>query len=424
MPEDIKLMLTFILTLGGAASVLLVTLVLFAILIGRRLTLIFQSLSSPNLPTAMIHKGQGHVGIRRDPSEYRGCKFSIHNINSRRGAFSSISLQTPGSKYPRSFVPLDDGEARTSPIHLKQLPTLELTLEDRFDRLGKRLAINLELQTGDEAFDQKIYINTQAQKHVALSILRGASLRRAIIKLLEAGYTSVYLFEGTAPVSVVRKGSEVVHHDEATLARHLDWMVTIAQNLPRVEARNPTWFALWTRAVTVAALSAVFSIPSALFYWMTNDFWPTFSYMASISGVILGLVFWVPTLCLIIALSRGYSNGFAFARFSAFNALVGLCCIYVFLTHAFNALPDTSPREEIEAVVLNKYHKRHKKSSIKRYYLEVDPAPYGPVTDLRVSEDDARKASDRVILITRKGALGWRWVEDIDTSTFHDRRSP
>ncbi len=81
-----------------------------------------------------------------------------------------------------------DGRARAG-----VRPLFVLRRETRLDRLGKRLGLCREIQTGDPVFDARVYVEADAIGGDVRAVLGDPAFRRAVLDLLDAGTHRVEL---------------------------------------------------------------------------------------------------------------------------------------------------------------------------------------------------------------------------------------
>jgi hypothetical protein len=80
-------------------------------------------------------------------------------------------------------------------------PELIVRDENDTDRKGKERGINREVQVGDEEFDRKVYIESEARDAAVLSVLQ-LPVRRAILRLLSLGAHSINFASKTVTFNI------------------------------------------------------------------------------------------------------------------------------------------------------------------------------------------------------------------------------
>ncbi len=82
------------------------------------------------------------------------------------------------------------------------LPLIQLRPETRADRLGKALRIDREIQTGDEAFDQLVYVESDLPDERHARLLADPLVREAVRDLIESGVSVIHLGRPGNPLGV------------------------------------------------------------------------------------------------------------------------------------------------------------------------------------------------------------------------------
>ena len=72
-------------------------------------------------------------------------------------------------------------------------PAVVLRAENSLDRLGKRIGVNREIQTGDQDFDARVYVESDAPDQDLQRTLADDRVRRAVRALLDGGAVRVEL---------------------------------------------------------------------------------------------------------------------------------------------------------------------------------------------------------------------------------------
>ncbi len=114
---------------------------------------------------------------------------------------------------------------------------LTLRFETRVDRLGKWLRINRETQTGDPAFDDRVYLESEAPDALVLAALVDRGTRAGVVTCLTLGCTSLTLDDAGY------LGAEIALTNEATVAPEsistvLDTLAATAEGIPRSRAED------------------------------------------------------------------------------------------------------------------------------------------------------------------------------------------
>lgn len=104
---------------------------------------------------------------------------------------------TPKSKHTDfsfSAYILEVVRKNTEPIPVDCILPIRFRLEHWKDRVGKTLRLNREFQTQDQAFDDKVYIESDCSDDILHHLLSHPNIRHGILALLEGGYSEVVFF--------------------------------------------------------------------------------------------------------------------------------------------------------------------------------------------------------------------------------------
>ena len=109
--------------------------------------------------------------------------------------------------------------------------------ETSIDRLGKKLRINREVQTGDAAFDAAAYVESDAPDADVERVLGSAEVRRRAYALLEQGFSKVVLPTGAGPLVATRDTGGIGLEPEAVRAACHDLAAAAVALVPPPTAR-------------------------------------------------------------------------------------------------------------------------------------------------------------------------------------------
>ncbi|MFT5682438.1 MAG: hypothetical protein ACI8RZ_003356 [Myxococcota bacterium] len=119
-----------------------------------------------------------------------------------------------------------------------ELPVMRLRLENDRDRLGKRIGLNRELQTGDTLFDDRIYIECDVRDRISGRMLSSPEVRGGVIGLLALGFSRIdFRDHGSALVAAWVQGA--APFDARVAGEAIDRLAQITDNLPAFR-RTPT----------------------------------------------------------------------------------------------------------------------------------------------------------------------------------------
>jgi hypothetical protein len=283
-------------------------------------------------------------------------------------------------------------------------PLMLLRGETNTDRWGKNKALNLEIQTGDEDFDKKVYVESDSGEALVRRTLANPALRRRIVDLLSVGVREVVLDRMGLYVHLK---FESVDGDGPAIRNALPKLAEIASLLPvfasRKFARRPHYYFEY-----VAGAIAV-----GIFLFLVNEriTLPLGEAIKVWSGGI-GLTLATAVTGLARHTLRGTSV--ALRRISSIGIFAVILCplgSYWLLAY-FNQVHDTSTAVHQRSTVARAWTSTHKSST--HYHIEVRPwHPAQAGVELVVSEGFSRFAAPgtTIEVTTHLGRLGFEWIE-------------
>jgi hypothetical protein len=288
--------------------------------------------------------------------------------------------------------------------------------ETWFDRFGKRLGINREVQIGDEAFDRAVYIESNAPDAVLHGLLGDPGRRRTVLEIMEAGFSEVRVHADKSLVSASRPRPGAVHLEAKTVrdvAQRLAFLAPaipppeVPPDAPRVSVRRTV--ALWAFGIAgVSALVAagfVLVAASDAYRPVTSDlYWVA----VSISAALYAAAVFFTALVV-----RGKSDSLRSLVALGLLLLYDMPCYTVSAVLAINGALDFSPPARRPSVIVERWVTHGKGTSYNlrlsglhrgesNFVMQVDPATY------------ERLANDaQAIVTTGEGALGWEWIRGV-----------
>ena len=171
------------------------------------------------------------------------------------GAQGPREMLLPGPKHKSLAVGLERGAAKlevyyrgagkaerlTVLLREPAQPRLVVRREGAADRLGKRLQLNREVQTGDKTFDAAAYVESDESDRVVQRALGTATVRQCLVALLEAGLQSIE-FGPDGVSAVARRAARKGPTEAATARAVVDKLAALAPALLPIdpsEIRKP-----------------------------------------------------------------------------------------------------------------------------------------------------------------------------------------
>jgi hypothetical protein len=297
----------------------------------------------------------------------------------------------------------------TARPHLAMRPAITLRQETSFDRWGKRIGLNREVQTGDADLDGAVYIETDAPDADVNTTFADESFRAAVRALLQAGSTRIELGPtGLSAVIVFTLRQRVISREGFEKSTAL--LAQAAATLPLFKAgqvgkRRAAWPPVV--ALMLGATSPV------LFLGIAGN--APIDHTPRRIGILGGLALWALLTLLLGRLMRGRSDSLRRVALFSFGLLIAVPFgLYGAIAWTNRSL-DTSPAVDHTTTITRVWSERHKNST--SFYVEVASWRPGEETvQLSVSSTFASNANPGlgIVVTTHAGHLGWEWVD-----TFH-----
>ncbi|MDH5737656.1 MAG: hypothetical protein OEZ23_05065 [Gammaproteobacteria bacterium] len=301
--------------------------------------------------------------------------------------------------------------------------------ETGFDRFFKKMGLSKEFQSGDEDFDNLIYVLSD-NKQLHRQIVHNAEIREAIqnlfklesqynFKLKEVRHRAGRLWIKIAGLSEFRK--EDIPKVASTAVPVLK---TVSESLIQSQSRSLRWkdpFII--RSVLLLSLSAGLLANGLIHlvrvFWIdipfTMDQIPLFVDALSLTAVIV-VMFLIAVLLLLGRSSRAHIVLLEVLLIGG----IGAFATSLVELRDLNIEWDNSPGQEFDLVLENKkIHRRRRATSYNLYVTGwLDSERREKIT---VSSEfyDSLKIGDRLRLVQREGYLGYRWVEALEKIKSH-----
>jgi hypothetical protein len=284
----------------------------------------------------------------------------------------------------------------------------EVAVETWFDRLCKRVGLAVEIETGDDAFDEACYVRTDAVEFTE-AYLADPVKRVAIVDLRRFGFNTVSLDDGD--VSVVWTGFDPLKHDKPDLTADVAArLILLARNLPehRPEFDNRSGRhrklyqgVLWVFLIGFAlSMLSLIAFPPLAF--------PDLLLLAA-PGLVLG---WLTFGYVSALLLRGTST----SHYKWAGLMLGSLVLFplggIGTTALLNGTLDSSQPVVHHAPIVEKYTTRSKNKT--KYHVRCaswrEP---GETFSYQVNSEDYRAVvpdQSNMVLTTQSGLLGVEWV--------------
>jgi hypothetical protein len=157
---------------------------------------------------------------------------------------------------------------------------IALAREDDDDREAKRTGVSRELQTGDAAFDELVYITTERPDELVRGVL-SSEVRRAACELLRAGFDKIVIDDENARITAHCRGSCSAGADD--IARTF---AALANHVPAVEASSVAHVGWWPAGVFGLAMVVAVPVVVASAMIAVAWYWPI---VATVVGGVAGI---------------------------------------------------------------------------------------------------------------------------------------
>ncbi|MDB4960065.1 MAG: hypothetical protein JWP01_64 [Myxococcales bacterium] len=337
--------------------------------------------------------GRGSLG--RPVGFYEGIEYSEH-VGKQKGKVLGFRLGMP----------------RRSPTWVRMHP------ESAVDRFFKRIGVANEIQTGDEAFDDTVYVMCD-HPYVAAILQETPALRRAIRDLFDAGYRRVQ-FNGSM-VIIQHAGSDL------PMPRDLQLLKALHTASAKLEDEMPSRFAdpfLWKALLVEGMIWGIlgYAIGAVVeMAWHREDFHLDHGAVVKL-GLMVAAATFVVLVALIIATMRGSSRGHRVIVESALVLLLGLPAAGIQITGDTNRALDDAPalpilRTASECEVRVQRGRRNRQSYSYHLWLaqegEVPDVPLPQEIEVTKRLCDVTTPGDVVQISVGRGRWGIPWYRKI-----------
>jgi hypothetical protein len=239
------------------------------------------------------------------------------------GTLIHVSIDERHKKESRLFVSFEHSHSNETLSPIK----IMLRAESAVDKAGKQRLINEEVQTDDYAFDEAVYIDTNATAVEVRNFLGDEKLRRACLSLVNTGATIEITPAQTRAKWQLDSGISLLTHEQMVHRAKL------VSQLSRSDA--PSGDVVRSRGAWVVPLAAIFagisvilSISALAGYWCG---WPL-----PMLGFIVGLFIALPLRPLVARFVAGNSDSFARYRKATLLLFVGVPLLFAAIVTSLN----------------------------------------------------------------------------------------
>lgn len=346
------------------------------------------------------------LGGQRWNLEWGERRFTSQYVpNSEGPSFYSLSTELEPVELPPDQGPFRQPDRGTV---LDQLPQIVLRVENKRDRLGKRMRLNREVQTGDARFDKLVYVESDADQAVIDAILTKPEVRQIVINLLELGCTRVALNYLNNPVEIAwTDGLESNPLAKVEVTELLEYLTSLVNELPPFASVKPVrglarggWLLLTNLLVFIAMIPLV-AIAATLFDTFGFDVWGHGILLALVTGLIMTAATFIRV--------RGRSHALRTLFWGSLMVVIGYPLFFTYGLTLING-NFSGPDQERTTEVVRKGHSSSEGSTT--YYVRVAPwPPHTRPIKLKLDQSDWDQLAEGlpVIVRYREGCLGYEW---------------
>lgn len=288
----------------------------------------------------------------------------------------------------------------------RKLPWVVCYPEGAVDRFGKAIGLNREVQTGDKAFDDAVYVDTSEVEEKVKRLLAVPDVRKAILDLVSMGFKVQLSTRGIEVFQVVYAMSAP---DASRVAEALPRIAALSGSVPSFDNETLSQEPRARMMVAVAIIATVVLAGVAGAFVASGAVDRTLSAGHRVLAFLgIGGALWLLFTLSMVLVLRGRSYAFRMFLVASFIALFSLPFGGGAASLWLNQALDASPAEAHEATV----RRLSRKGRVVRvtswragHDIETTNAPMAVFRTLKVG--------DRVIVQTHRGAFGWPWAEPI-----------
>ncbi len=283
-------------------------------------------------------------------------------------------------------------------------PAMVLRQRTGADRLGVRLGLNRAVRTGDEAFDEAVYIETAAPEEDVRRTLASDVVRQAVRALLaQEGAQRVQLdVTGLSVVKAVERTPDVGAFDGAA-----EQLAVMAAEVPLFGAGSAAGMPARFNPVQGVVAGVGLLMLAVQVGWSP----PIDQAGALAFGLGGGLAVAVAVVLAGVAAWRGQSDGLRrVAAVAVAGLLAGPVSGYAAVCWANQQL-DTSPAVDHATKVTDKWVAERRGARSRIEVASWRPGEPGVVVAVTPALVGRVMRGDTVVVVSHAGRLGWEWVD-------------
>ncbi len=335
-----------------------------------------------------------------------GRTFRLVALTMTKGGPTVLALGTDVTQGRGSAFRSRPGPSATLP----DLPQLVLRPENEHDRLGKRLRLNAELQTGDASFDGLVYIESN-QRTLAETLLSLPEVRRGALAAMSPE-TSVVLNDELLPLALrwhVSDAPATPNELRASMMA-LGALADVFPAFERVELIRPSPGKRLAvgMGIFLGLVGLIVALPQV--YRAYQPLGGAFQLVANVAvgpALVVGLIgSWI--------VSRGRVRGLARFYWLVALTLLAVPLVVPSVLASVNAVGISEVRT-VQTTVVSANQTKNKNSTTCSAHLAPWPGEPRPVeTRISCAHYEAAQKKPPALARLGQGRLGWEWVDDVD----------
>lgn len=288
-----------------------------------------------------------------------------------------------------------------------------ISTEGKFDQFFKKLGIAVEIQTGDESFDNDFYIHTDSIAFTTQYFMN-YDKRVSVRNLFELGYNSVEHDGNNMKVKLspcsLEKLSDIGFIENAVRKLNKLSLKLPSGTIEPIVMGAPAWKAKRNFLYCVTGLSLLIGFGAII--WGLSAFTP----LDGFDIFLYGLEFAVPAFILFLVLSviflKGRSSSHKELMIVSFLALLGFPMVAFGGLTVLNGYLDQSNQQAHDVKTYSKRYSKSKNST--NYYVTVEswrPDRSDEEIKIKSSTYNRIKSGQSIIrIITQQGSFNYEWI--------------
>lgn len=285
-------------------------------------------------------------------------------------------------------------------------PAVTLYPEGALERFGKALRLNREVQLGDDAFDEAVYVDAvERDDERVRALLAPPALREAARELLTLGFKVHFTREGVEAFQVVYALRPLA---ELPSARVTQLLTTIVDLVPRFDPDALTPEPARRNFAMIAALVGAALAGGMIVGGASASGQQLLDPGATGVAALVGVALWIAAVAAVAMAVRGSSRAMRSLLLGVFVTLFTVAPFGAMMTLGLNRWLDDAPVQTHDAEVL-RVVPRAGSVELASWRPDRQVERIAAAASLRAT----LTAGDRVRVRVHPGRFGWSWAERV-----------